>query len=203
MSNTPFRWFKQNHHEGGISGATLAHYPAVIQSRQGTVNHDLGHLIDIMPTVVELTGADYPESIRGHKVKPYEGKSWVDAFHGKSIPAREYLYTQFHTNRALFQGSFKISSFRGNAWELYNIEEDRSELNDLAPENPEILSEMVRSWRAIAKEKDNLPERHFYEAPSEDLQEAWGDRKGQDDLNPRSYQIFYEKLYPKLGFPID
>jgi len=200
MSNTPFRWFKQNHHEGGISTPLIAHYPKGLKGTKGQVNHDNGHLIDIMPTIVDIIQADYPSEIRGHNVKSMEGRSFTKTFEGKQLPKREYIYQQFSTNRALFKDDYKIVSFRANEWELYNIKEDRSELINLAGEKPELLKEMINLWREIAENKDQVPEKNFYTIPTKELSEQWGDRDGHDMINPKSVKQFYENLYPQLGF---
>jgi len=203
VSNTSFRWFKQNQHEGGISAPFLAHYPNGINKMSGKVNHELSHFIDIMPTIVELIGGDYPKEIRDHEVVPVEGISLVSAFKGKPIAPRDYLYQQWHTNRALFKGDYKISSFRANEWELYNIVEDRSELKNLAKEKPELLHEMVKTWRDIAKNKDHLPDQMMYMLPSDELEEKWGDRYQHDVLKPEAIENFYKHVYPKLGFELE
>jgi arylsulfatase len=200
MSNTPFRWFKQNQHEGGISTPLIAHYPNGLKGMKGQINHENGHFIDIMPTIVEILDAGYPNEIRGHKVEPMEGISLAKAFVGKQLPDRDYIYQQWSTNRALFKDDYKIVSFRANEWELYNIKEDRSELANLAQEKPELLKEMVELWRDIAENKDHLPKKVFYTAPSEEQSEQWGVRDGHDTVNQKVVRVFYNKLYPELGF---
>jgi len=203
LSNTPFRWFKQNQHEGGISTPFIAFYPEGINEMCGEVNHELSHFIDIMPTIVELVGGDYPEEIRGHYVVPFEGLSLVSAFTGKPIAQRNFLYQQWSTNRALFKEEYKICSFRANEWELYNIAEDRSELINLAKEKPGLLDEMVKTWRDIAANKDHLSDQLMYILPSDELEEKWGDRQRDDVLKPEAIEDFYKNVYPKLGFEVE
>lgn len=203
LSNTPFRWFKQNQHEGGISSPFIAFYPEGINGMSGKTNHELSHFIDVMPTIVELIGADYPEEIRNHEVVTAEGLSLVSAFTGKPIAQRNFLYQQWSTNRALFKGDYKICSFRANEWELYNIVEDRSELINLAKEKPWLLEEMVKTWRDIAANKDHLSDQLMYILPSDELEEKWGDRQRDDILKPEAIDDFYKNVYPNLGFEVE
>lgn len=203
LSNTPFRWFKQNQHEGGISTPLIVHYPDGIKKMKGKVNHELSHLIDIMPTINDLIEGEYPEEMRGHSVEPIEGISLVDAFTGKPLSPRDFLYQQWSTNRALFKGDYKISSFRANEWELYNIAEDRSELINLAKEKPGLLDEMVKAWRDIAANKDHLSDQLMYILPSDELEEKWGDRQRDDVLKPQAIEDFYKNVYPELGFEVE
>ncbi|HCC71439.1 MAG TPA: hypothetical protein DEQ09_09870, partial [Bacteroidales bacterium] len=146
---------------------------------------------------------EYPEEIRGHSVEPVEGISLVDAFKGKPLSPRDFLYQQWSTNRALFKGDYKISSFRANEWELYNITEDRSELKNLAKEKPGIFKEMVEYWRDIAENIDHLPDQLLFKLPSDELEEKWGDRYNDDILKPESIENFYKNVYPDLGFEVE
>lgn len=199
LSNTPFRWFKQNQHEGGISTPLIAHYPNISQTMNQKCNQDRGHVIDIMPTIIELIGAKYPETIRGHNVDPVQGVSLLNTFYGRKLSDREYIYQQWHTNRGLFKDEYKLVSFRANQWELYNIEKDRCEMNDIAQDNPTILNEMISLWKDVAEHTEHLQEQLFFNVPSSRYQEKWGDREGQDILHPDAYITFYDNIYPKLA----
>ena len=151
VSNTPFRLYKHWVHEGGISTPLIAHWPASIKSR-GQLRRQPGHLIDIMATCVDVAGGAYPTEHEGQKITPMEGKSLVPAFDNKSI-TREALYWEHEGNRAVRQGKWKaVSRFPGQ-WELYDMAADRSELEDLAQENPkklEALKALYQAWATRA-----------------------------------------------------
>ncbi|NQV32625.1 MAG: arylsulfatase [Phycisphaeraceae bacterium] len=148
VSNTPFRLYKHWVHEGGISTPLIAHWPARIKSR-GQLRNQPGHLIDIMATCVDVAGAVYPAAHQGQKITPMEGKSLMPAFDNKPI-AREALYWEHEGNRAVRQGQWKAVSRFPDQWELYDIEADRSELNDLAARNPQKLEALKTLYQAWA-----------------------------------------------------
>ncbi len=148
VSNTPFRLYKHWVHEGGISSPLIAHWPARIKAR-GELRHQPGHLIDIMATCVHVAGARYPHEHQGQTITPMEGKSLTPAFDNQSIE-REALYWEHEGNRAVRQGRWKAVSRHPGAWELYDIEADRSELTDLAAGNPEKLEALKALYEAWA-----------------------------------------------------
>ena len=160
VSNTPFREYKHWVHEGGISTPLIAHWPAAIRAKN-ELSHQHGHLIDLMATCVDVSGATYPSRYKGQKIKPMEGKSLAPVFENKPIK-REALYWEHEGNRAVRAGKWKLVA-KGRAgqddvvWELYDIEADRSELHDLAAEEPKRLKEMVGLWQAYAERANVLP----------------------------------------------
>ena len=158
--NTPFRLYKQNQHEGGISTPLIAHWPKGLKAKAGSVTDQPGHIIDIMATCLELAKADYPKQIDERIIDPLEGKSLVRVLKGKQRKGHETLYFHFgegkKVDRALRQGPWKIVSAKMGRWELYNLDDDRTELNDLASQYPERVKTMEAEWFRIAKEKDRL-----------------------------------------------
>lgn len=150
VSNTPFREYKSFNHEGGISTPLIAHWPKGIKARN-ELRHEPGHLIDIMATCIELSGAEYPKRHAGHDILPMEGRSLVEGFDGDRKDERALLF-EHYGKAALIKGPWKIvrNSERGR-WELYAIEKDRSELNDLNQEHPEILAELAALWEKEAE----------------------------------------------------
>ena len=155
-SNTPFRLYKHYNHEGGISTPLIAHWPAGI-SRKNALEHEPGHLIDLMPTCVELAGATYPGDRRGAAILPMEGRSLLPAFAGKPI-RRDALYWEHEGNRAIRMGKWKAAAVDpGGAWELYDLENDRTEMHDLASAQPRRLRAMVAQWEMWAKRTHAVP----------------------------------------------
>jgi arylsulfatase len=157
VSNTPFREYKHWVHEGGISTPLIAHWPAQI-TRKNELEPTPSHLIDLMATAVDISGASYPETDHGRrKIKPMEGKSLVSAFNGQGID-REAIYWEHEGNRAVRVGDWKlVAKGAKGAWELYDIAKDRSEQNDLAAELPERVQEMAALWQAYAERANVLP----------------------------------------------
>jgi arylsulfatase len=151
VSNTPFREYKHWVHEGGISTPLIAHWPKGI-SAKGELRKQPGHLIDIMATCIDLSGAKYPAG-----KTPPEGKSLAPAFAGKPIE-RDAIYWEHEGNRAVRAGKWKlVAKGPGAAWELYDISKDRTEQNDLAAQFPEKLKELVAKWETYAKRANVLP----------------------------------------------
>jgi arylsulfatase len=157
-SNTPFRLFKHFVHEGGIATPLIAHWPRGI-SRAGQLEHQVGHLIDIHATCVDLAGADYPETFHsGQSIHPAEGVSLVPAFGGESLERNTPIFWEHEGNRAIRAGQWKLVA-RGKSgdWELYDMERDRSELNDLADQYPDKVTELAAEWQAWGQRAGIFP----------------------------------------------
>jgi len=147
-SNTPFRLYKHWVHEGGISTPLIAHWPARIKA-QGELRPQPGHLIDIMATCVDVAAAKYPAEYKGNEIIPMEGKSLLPAFDNRQIE-REAIYWEHEGNRAVRQGNWKLVSRHPGEWELYDIEADRTELNNLIQKYPEKATELKAMYKAWA-----------------------------------------------------
>jgi len=160
VSNTPFREYKHWVHEGGISTPLIAHWPAGIKAKN-ELRRQPAHLVDLMATCVDLSGAEYPTEYQGHAIKPREGKSLAPAFAGKDIP-REAIYWEHEGNRAVRTGNWKLVA-KGRAgqdevqWELYDVEADRSELHDLAGKHPDRVRELSALWQTYAERANVVP----------------------------------------------
>lgn len=155
-SNTPFRLYKHYNHEGGIATPLVAHWPAAIRNRGGFC-HEPGHVIDLMPTCVELAGAHYPEKFGEKRILHMEGHSLVPAFHGKPVP-REYLCWEHEGNRAIRVGQWKAVALQPSGrWELYDLDRDRTEMHDLAAAQPSRLRVMVAQWEQWARRTHVIP----------------------------------------------
>ena len=154
-SNTPFRGFKHDAYEGGISTPFVVHWPAGIAAeRAGAVVNAPCHLIDLMPTFVAVADARYPEQRGGESIQAMEGIDLSPSFAGVELERMAPLGFEHHGNQALRDGRWKIvSQYAANqerSWELYDMQLDRTELHDLAEEHPERLERMVEAWQAWA-----------------------------------------------------
>ena len=147
-ANTPFREYKMWVREGGISTPFVVSWPAG-GIKPGSIRNDVGHVIDLMPTCLELAGVTYPQSFHGQRLIPLEGKSLVPAFHGQSTGPRTLAW-EHEGNRAVREGDRKlVASFRG-PWELYNLNADRSECHNLAKERPSEVQHLAALWQKWA-----------------------------------------------------
>jgi arylsulfatase A-like enzyme len=153
--NTPLRLYKHYDHEGGISTPLIVHWPTGIPAK-GEFRGQVGHLIDLMATCVDLAGAKYPTDLDGHKILPPEGLSLVPAFAGQPLE-REFLAWEHEGNRAIREGNWKLVSLAGAPWELYDMSTDRVELQNLATREPERVKEMSAKWDAWATRTHVLP----------------------------------------------
>jgi arylsulfatase A-like enzyme len=149
VSNTPFRQFKKWVHEGGIATPLIIHHPGMKES-SGRIAGDQCHIIDLMPTILEMTGTAHPETHRGKKLTPLAGVSLVPAVKGQPIDTNRALFWEHMGNRAVSVGSLKLVADNGAPWELYNIETDRTELNDLSAKFPETAAAMEQRYSAWA-----------------------------------------------------
>ena len=156
VSSTPFRLYKHFVHEGGIGTPLIAHWPRGIK-RKGELEHQPGHLIDIMATAVDVGRAKFPTERDGRKIQPMEGRSLVPAFTGRTIQ-REALFWEHEGNRALRIGDWKlVAKGSGGSWELYNMKDDRTEMKDLSQAQPARVKEMVATWERWAERTHAVP----------------------------------------------
>lgn len=159
VSNTPFREFKHWVHEGGISTPLIAHWPGgMAPSRHNALESQPAHLVDLMATCVDLAGAAYPGRFAGHSIQPMQGVSLAPAFRGQPLNRPQPIFWEHEGNRAMRDGRWKlVAKGPGGAWELYDMETDRTELHDLAGQHPERLRAMVEQWEAWAHRAGVLP----------------------------------------------
>jgi arylsulfatase len=147
--NTPWRYYKHYVHEGGISTPLIVHWPAGTK-RSGQIDRRPGHVIDIMATLVEVAGAEYPKSFAGHDILPMEGQSLVPALRGE-LPQPRKLFWEHEGNRAVRDGPRKLVALAGRSWELYDIESDREEMHNVAESHPDIVARLGDEWMKWAR----------------------------------------------------
>jgi arylsulfatase A-like enzyme len=152
LANTPFRRHKTWVHEGGISTPLIVHWPKGIASR-GEVRRTPGHIIDLVPTILEATGATRPERWEGKLVPANPGESLLPIFARDGLVQRDSLWWLHEGNRALRVGDWKIvAAGKDSAWELYDLSSDRSETHNLARENPAKVDELAAIWKRKLEE---------------------------------------------------
>ncbi len=158
VSDTPFREYKHWVHEGGISTPLIVHWPnGIPPARRGKLETQPGHVIDLMATCVDLAGATYPREWQRKPIKPMEGISLVPAFAGKPLKRAEPLFWEHESNRAVREGRWKLVAKADQPWELYDMENDRTEMHDLAREHPQEVQRLSAKWDAWAARANVLP----------------------------------------------
>jgi arylsulfatase len=161
VSMTPFSQYKGYMAEGGIRNALIVSGP-IVQLPKGSINTaGYLHVADIMPTLLEVSGATYPETINGEKAPPLIGTSWMDVLAGKKESPRsdkDYMAWEVFGNRAVRQGDWKVrwqfKPFGTEEWELFNLAEDVAERHDLAAKHPDKVKQLVALWDEYVKEND-------------------------------------------------
>ena len=151
--NSPFRRHKVWVNEGGISTPLIVHWPAGIPAR-GELRHDVGHVIDLVPTILELAGGRAPELPRGLAVPPLPGLSLVPTLARDGSVVRPWLYFHHEGNRALRLGDWKLVSVREDqdVWELFDLRTDRAEQKNLAAAHPDRVREIETRWKVLDAE---------------------------------------------------
>lgn len=155
VSNTPFRGYKHDSLEGGISTPFVVHWPNGIPvERRNAIAGEPAHLIDVMPTLLATASASYPKQSGERAITPLEGTSLLPLLAGDAIQRAAPLCFEHHGNLALREGRWKIVSMhrKGEArrWQLYDMDTDRTELHDLAAKHPEKLKQLVAQWQSWA-----------------------------------------------------
>ena len=163
VSNTPFRDYKHWVHEGGIATPLIVHWPAGIEaSRHGSLIQEPGHVIDIMATVVDLSGARYEaatiQRAGEEPPAPLAGVSLQPGWRGEPLARTEPLFWEHEGCRAVRQGRWKlVARGAGEPWELFDMETDRTEQHDLAILEPERVREMAQQWENWARTHRVVP----------------------------------------------
>jgi arylsulfatase A-like enzyme len=170
--NAPFQWVKQvASHFGGSRNPMVVSWPAKIKDKGG-IRSQFAHLIDVMPTILDVAGIPAPKSVDGVAQKPLDGVSIAPTFaSAKARPVRERQYFEIFTNRAIYDKGWIACAqhtlpwrqdvapghWEKDRWELYNIDEDFSEANDVAAENPKKLAELKKIFDQEAKRNNVYP----------------------------------------------
>jgi arylsulfatase len=166
VANTPFRRHKTWVHEGGIATPLIAHWPKGIAGR-GELRRTPGHVIDVAPTILELAGGQWPQTLDGQTVPPPAGRSLLPAFARDGSVSHDSLWWLHEGNRALRVGYWKIVAAGTNAaWELYDLRADRTEMHNLAERHPDKVKELVGAWSRQWEDIRALALRDLQPAPA-------------------------------------
>jgi len=155
--STPFRLYKHFVHEGGAATPFFLHWPAGIAPREDWYD-DPAQLIDILPTILDVAGADYPATAHGNALPPLDGVTLRPAFDGTPLGREDPIFVEHETNAFIRDGRWKLVGTKvatkdgtdAAQWELYDMEKDRTETNDLASTMPDKVTELAAQWEAWA-----------------------------------------------------
>ncbi len=161
VSNTPFRKYKHWTHEGGIATPFIIHWPEKIKAK-GELRNQQAQLTDVMATIVDITGSQYPEEYKGNKILPLEGTSLVPIFDNRDND-KGMLFFEHEGNAAVREGKWKLVKDYPNEWELYSMEDDRTELNNLIDKFPERAKNMINAYEEWAKRCGVIPREKILE----------------------------------------
>lgn len=153
--NTPFRRHKTWVHEGGIATPLVVHWPAGIQAR-GELRQTPGHMIDIVPTILDVAGIEKPTEWEGEPIPEAPGHSLTPAFADDITVERDSLWWLHEGNRAIRVGDWKLVAARGEPWALYDMGQDRAESKNLIEEHPDKARELEALWNRQLKETTSL-----------------------------------------------
>lgn len=150
VGNTPFRFFKNYSYEGGINTPLIAYWPGKIKSN--TFSGFPGHFVDMMATLVDITGAEYPAEFNNQQITPMQGQSLLPVFKGESANREKPIFWEWRNGQAVYSNFYKIvKEGFDNPWELYNLEDDPTETKNIAGQNPEKVKELEKlfdDWKA-------------------------------------------------------
>jgi arylsulfatase A-like enzyme len=146
-SNTPLRRYKANVHEGGACTPVIMHYPRGIKKTGIFVQH-IGHVIDLMPTCLELAGVTHKKTFKNKTLIDLEGESLVPTFTGNSLKLRP-IYLNHANTRGLRYGDWKVVSEVKRPWTLYHMKSNKTESKNLASKYPEKVKELVAMYDEI------------------------------------------------------
>ncbi len=209
VSNTPLKWYKKHVHGGGVRAPLILHWPGHI-SEPGRIRHQYHHVVDIAPTVYDILNVSAPEEFEGVPQLPIHGTALTYTFEAPEAPTRKQTQIfELLGDRAIWSHGWKAvahhtkgDDFERDTWELYKLDEDFAEINDLAAAEPGKLKELLDLWWRQAKDFNVLPlDDRDWERAAERLKmmptlayEFHGgmsriDRLTSPDITDRSYRI--------------
>jgi len=159
-SNSPFRLYKHWVHEGGIATPLIVHWPAGLDATVpdgGRIVHAPCHVIDVMATCLDATGVDYPDEYNGHTIQPLEGESLLPLLRGQRWNREQPIFWEHEGNRAVRMDEWKLVSKHPGGWELYNMQDDRTELHDLVDKNRDRVQAMASQYDEWAERCEVRP----------------------------------------------
>jgi arylsulfatase A-like enzyme len=151
-ANTPWRYWKKESYEGGIHTPFIVHWAGGLKGKQNTINPGFCHVMDLLPTCLELARTGYPDNFRDSGILPPAGKSLIPLINREISSTHDTMFWEHEGGRAVRIGNWKMAALKGEEWELFDLLADRTETNNLATGHPEKVKEMNALWEAWARE---------------------------------------------------
>lgn len=145
VCNTPFRYFKEKTYEGGIRNPAIVYWPA-LTNRKSSVVEKQTHLMDILPTIAEITGAKYPDKYNGHNIPKMDGISFLADLKGQNRKRHRFLAWEHEGNKAIIMGNFKCVKHRNGNWEMYNLKNDKTETINIIENNKKQFNKLMKMY---------------------------------------------------------
>lgn len=156
VANTPYRFAKESSFEGGVRTPLIAYWPKRIKEK-GTVSHILGHVMDFMATFVQLANTQYPDAYKGNKIHPTSGISLAPAFYNTNFKGHDALYNEHFGAKYVRSKEWKLVAQPNQSWQLFRINDDETEMNNLAAQYPEVVKTLESLWHTWAIKNNVLP----------------------------------------------
>lgn len=155
-TNTPFRYWKAEQYEGGAHTPFIAHWPDGLGSVAGSSTDQVGHVMDVLPTCLDLAGVEFPDQYNGHEIESLDGKSLTPVLRGDEREGHDQIFFEHVGGRAILEGEWKLVTLRDEdePWRLYNLADDPTETQDRSGEHPERTRAMKEKWRAWARDAE-------------------------------------------------
>lgn len=152
-TNTPFRYWKAEQYEGGAHTPCIAHWPAGLEAEPGSFTDQVGHVMDVLPTCLDLAGVEYPDRYNGHDITPLDGKSLTPVLRGEQREGHDQIFFEHVGGKAVIEDKWKLVTLReeDSPWRLYNLEDDPTETDDRSDEHSYRTAAMKGDWEAWAK----------------------------------------------------
>lgn len=158
VANTPYRFAKASSFEGGVRTPVIAYWPKGI-SGKGRISQVTGHVIDFMATFLELSDARYPQLYNRYTINPMQGMSLVSSFKQEGAVASRILFNEHFGARSVREGNLKLVAAPGKPWQLFDLQQDASELNDLSARYPEQVARLGTLWETWAHQNNVFPKK--------------------------------------------
>lgn len=155
VSNTPFREYKHWIHEGGIAAPFIVQWPSRLEA--GVLRHQPHQLTDVLATVLDAAGVDYPDRYDDREILPAEGVSMLPTLIEAETDPDRTLYWEHEGNCGVRRGDWKLVCKHGRQWELYDMITDRTELHDRAGDHPALVAELADSYQEWAQRCGVIP----------------------------------------------
>ena len=149
--NTPFRKHKHWTHEGGVSTPLIAHWPTGLKTDPGSLTRQVGHVVDVVPTLCDVAETKYPTQIGDRAITATPGTSLLPILSGQQDSTERTIYWEHMGNAAIRDGNWKLVRSKGKPWELYDLASDRSELHDTAQKHPDRVEQLTAKWTSWAQ----------------------------------------------------